>query len=475
MNRPIITHKIKTGLLVSLLALIFTVSFPSTSAQQNTQRADILTYIHSGWDTLSRSMTECKSVADLKVATAPILYLPAGMETPPSVAAMQQQCSLQVAHLPRPIHHMGDVRVSEIPKEGLLYLPNPYVVPGGRFNEMYGWDSYFIVLGLVKDGHAPLAKGMVENFFFEIENYGAVLNANRTYFFTRSQPPLLSSMIREVYEASSSNPTPDQNAWLKRAYTYAKRDHALWTSAPHQAGTTGLARYIDIGAGPVPEMADDSTYYPDVIRWLLAHPDVSTDYLIESSASPTAAETKALAERSCDIESSKVCASAIVDGRRLSRDFYSGDRAMRESGFDTSFRFGPFSGSTEEFAPVCLNSLLYKYEQDLAHFATILGLPAEAAHWNQVAAARKAAINRYLWHPAASHKSAMPDESGSQGSQAGGMFYDYNYVHGRPSSYNFITAFYPLWAGLATTQQAASMDADLKLFEHEGGLAMSDN
>ena len=138
----------------------------------------------------------------------------------------------EILHLPRKIGHMGDVSVSEIPVEGLLYLPNRYVVPGGRFNEMYGWDSYFIILGLVEDGHTGLAKGMVENFFFEIENYGAILNANRTYFFTRSQPPFLTSMIREVYEHPAGKPLP--KAWLARAYSYAQRDYALWTSPIHQ-------------------------------------------------------------------------------------------------------------------------------------------------------------------------------------------------------------------------------------------------
>ena len=237
---------------------------------------------------------------------------------------------------------MGDVRVAEIPVEGLLYLPNRYVVPGGRFNEMYGWDSYFIILGLVEDGKTELAKGMVENFFFEIENYGAILNANRTYYFTRSQPPFLSSMIREVYEHPTGKPLSKE--WLAKAYDYAQRDYALWTSAIHRAGDTGLARYRDIGEGPVPEMADDSTYYPDVIRWLLAHPDLHTDYLIEAPDNPTSEQAAELAKTSCDIATSKVCAQAHVDGHRLTSAFYRGDRAMRESGFDTTFRFGPFSG-----------------------------------------------------------------------------------------------------------------------------------
>jgi len=88
---------------------------------------------------------------------------------------------------------------------------------------------------------------MVENFFYEIEHYGAVLNANRTYFLTRSQPPLLSSMIRAVYEAEIAHDASPanlarQNQWLARAYSYARRDHDFWLGTIHRAGQTGLAR-----------------------------------------------------------------------------------------------------------------------------------------------------------------------------------------------------------------------------------------
>jgi alpha,alpha-trehalase len=424
---------------------------PSIDAASNTK---ILSYIHNSWDSLSRSMTDCKSLADPKVTTAPVLYLPADLATPTPVTAMQKLCKVEVRRLPRKITRMGDVKVSEIPKEGLLYLPNRYVVPGGRFNEMYGWDSYFIILGLVHDHRSGLARGMVENFFYEIENYGAILNANRTYFFTRSQPPFLTSMIREVFEHPDGKPLP--KVWLAKAYDYAQRDYALWTSPIHLAGDTGLARYKDIGEGPVPEMADDSDYYSHVIRWLLAHPDAHTGYLVDAPEHPTSAQAATLAKTSCDIAASKVCARAYVDGHRLSSAFYSGDRAMRESGFDTSFRFGPFSGSTDDYAPVCLNSLLYKYERDMAHFATLLGRTKEAAEWERRATTRRSAINKYLWNPTA------------------GMFYDYNFVTHQHSTYNYVTAFYPLWAGLASPQQAAAMEHHLSLFEHEGGLAMSD-
>jgi alpha,alpha-trehalase len=425
-----------------------------SQSQEATAEAKILGYIDSGWSSLSRSMTECKSLIDPKVTTAPVLYLPAGMPTPAAVTSAHQQCNVEIRQLPRTIRHMGDVRVAEIPVEGLLYLPNRYVVPGGRFNEMYGWDSYFIILGLVKSNRHELARGIVENFFFEIENYGAILNANRTYFFTRSQPPFLSSMIREVYEHPGGRPLT--KAWLARAYTYAQRDYELWTSPNHQAGETGLARYYDIGEGPVPEMADDSDYYPDVIRWLLAHPEVRTGYLINAPDELSASEASAFAKTSCDVATSKVCARAHVEGHRLSAAFYRGDRAMRESGFDTSFRFGPFSGSTEDYAPVCLNSLLYKYERDMEHFARLLSRPEEASQWNHRASARRDVINKYLWNAEQ------------------GMFFDYNFVTRSQSTYDYLTAFYPLWARLASKPQALALEHHLPLFEHDGGLAMSD-
>jgi alpha,alpha-trehalase len=343
---------------------------------------------------------------------------------------------------------------------------------------MYGWDSYFIILGLLEDEHRDLAKGMVENFFFEIEHYGSLLNANRTYYLTRSQPPLLSSMIREVYDADiSAKPEGyrQENAWLARAYGFAKKDHDLWLMPEHQAGSTGLARYHDLGEGPVPEMADDSTYYPDVIRWLLAHPAVKTDYLVNgpdlgvegksAGKSGGASDAKfggddaslaTLSKVSCDIRISEVCAHAHVGTHWLSRRFYEGDRAMRESGFDPSFRFGPFSGSTENYAPSCLNALLYKYELDLAWMASKLGKNSEAAEWKKQAAARRAAINRYLWNPAR------------------GLYFDYDYTTGKQSDYVYISTFYPLWAGAADDAQAKAVVEHSHSLIHPGGIAMSD-
>src|SRR5208282_6636844 len=303
------------------LLLLFTIS-GATWGQSSSQRGtagesltEILAYIHTGWDSLTRSTSSCAAVTDTKLSAAPVIYLPAGFEFPQELNRMQRDCQVKVAYLPQVIHQLGTTDVESIHPAGLLYLKNKYVVPGGRFNEMYGWDSYFIILGLLREGKFGLAHGMVENFFYEIEHYGGILNANRTYYFTRSQPPFLSSMIRAVYDAESSAGHKDQAAaWLPRAYGYASRDHALWMSDFHKAGDTGLARYFDLGEGPVEEMADDSTYYPDVIRWLLAHPEVKTDFLANGPDNPDAEAQSMLANLSCDPRFSHVCAHAHVDG-----------------------------------------------------------------------------------------------------------------------------------------------------------------
>jgi alpha,alpha-trehalase len=450
-------------LLCVALAVFQTSMAPAQDAvaDASPDSAATLRYIHAAWDTLTRSMADCNTLTDTKVTAAPVLYLPAEMPVPPEVNAVGEKCHVRIAALPRRIEKLGDVRPEELPAPGLLYLPYPYVVPGGRFNEMYGWDSFFILLGLEADHREALGKGIVDNFLFEIEHYGAVLNANRSYYLTRSQPPFLTSMIRAVYEdpASFAN-TPEGRTeahdWLERAYTLAEKDYSTWARPEHKAGSTGLARYFDYGSGPVPEMADDSTYYPDVIRWLAVHPHAGDEgFLVKASEHPDAAEAAKLKQTSCDVHASVVCMKAWAAGYRLSRDFYLGDRAMRESGFDTSFRFGPFDGATHHYAPVDLNSLLFRYERDLEHMALLLGKPRDALHWDRRAQARTAAMQRYLWRPKE------------------GVFADFDFVHAKPSSYAYITSLYPLWAGVATREEARQMVDKLSLFERPGGLSTS--
>src|SRR5215472_14539514 len=127
----------------------------------------ILGYIGKSWDTLTRSIEDCTTVVDPKLAENSVLYLPAEMKIPPSVVELENRCHIQVKKLPKKISGPGQVETTSLSPQGLLYLEHKYVVPGGRFNEMYGWDSYFIVRGLVRDGRVELARDMVENFLFE--------------------------------------------------------------------------------------------------------------------------------------------------------------------------------------------------------------------------------------------------------------------------------------------------------------------
>jgi alpha,alpha-trehalase len=449
----------RLGLLIFLAALAARgAQAPAPSAADSAQT---LAYIHASWDKLTRAATDCEALSDVKVKTTPVLYVPADAPIPADAAMVAQKCQAMVVALPKRIEKLGDVMPQELAAEGLLYLPHAYVVPGGRFNEMYGWDSFFIVLGLEADHREAVAKGMVDNFLYEVDHYGAVLNANRTYYLTRSQPPFLAEMIRTVYEDRQSFPgtaagRAEANAWLGQAYATAEKDYATWTRPEHKAGTTGLARYFDYGSGPVPEMADASPYYPDVIRALVEHPTPAGNaFLVKGAETPDAAEAARLKQTSCDVRASVVCLHAWYGGYRLSADFYKGDRATRESGFDTSDRLGPFSGAAHHYAPVCLNSLLYRYERDMAHIAHLLGKPEDALRWDRKANARAAAMQRYLWRPKE------------------GVFADYDFVHAKSSDYAFITSLYPLWAGVATREEANQMEAQLNLFERPGGLSTS--
>jgi alpha,alpha-trehalase len=414
-------------------------------------------YIDRAWTTLTRSVDDCSALKDDKVTTRPVLYLPADTPRTARIDEIAKRCKVDVRVLPKAIRRVGDLQPQSLPGQGLLYLPEPYVVPGGFFNEMYGWDSHFIILGLIADQRAALARDMVDNFLFQVQHYGGVLNANRTYYLTRSQPPFLAEMIRAVLdEPGSFRDKREADAWLAHAYPLVLRDYATWTRPEHRAGDTGLARYFDYGAGPVLEMRD-ADYLRGVIDWLLAHRDEDPGYLLNASERPDAAEAARLKTTSCDVQASKVCADAWSKGHRLTADYYLGDRAMRESGFDVNFHFGPFAGSTHHYAPVDLNSLLYRYELDLQQFAMRLAKADDAKRFGHAAAARKAAIDKFLWNAEA------------------GMYTDYDFVARKPATDPYITTFYPLWAGAASPQQAQALRGKLALFEHKGGLAMSRN
>ncbi|MGA9118865.1 MAG: trehalase family glycosidase [Bacteroidota bacterium] len=309
----------------------------------------------------------------------------------------------------------------------------PFVVPGGRFNEMYGWDSYFISLGLLEDGKVNLAKSMVDNFVYEIEQYGKILNANRTYYLTRSQPPFLTSMALAVYERLPQNAHSKQ--WLARAMEAAIHEYKdVWTNKDHET-SIGLSRYFDPGLGPPPEVEPGR------------YDAVFTAYAKRHNMTAQGFE--------------HAYQSGIIHDAELDK-FFTDDRSMRESGHDASYRL---LNDCAELATVDLNSLLYKIESDLAQtirsvFGGTLtlhdGTTERSAPWEARAKQRKQLLTKYLWN------------------EERGMFFDYDIVQRKQISYVSATTLFPLWARVATPKQAERLvRTALPLLAMPGGIVGS--
>ena len=401
-------------------------------AQVATRQAPvpILEYIKQTWHTLTRTSRDLASaVVDPKFPPPSDRRWPVYVSRQADIREIEGRLEHEMAPADRQKIELRQLPSNplSIRQQGLLYLPKPYVVPGGRFNEMYGWDSYFIQLGLLRDGEIGLAQDMADNFLYEIRNYGKVLNANRTYYLTRSQPPFLTQMVLGAFQR-----TKDRR-WLREALPAIEKYYRFWTTEPHLVRQTGLTRYFDLGDGSAPEVLaaerdrENRTHY-DLARAYYRTHEI-TDY-----------DVSEYYNRRTD---------------QLTSLFYKGDRSMRESGFDPSNRFGPFSVDIIHYNPVCLNSLLYLMEMQTAEITGLLGLEDEAQIWRRRGITRAERINRLLWNA------------------EDGLYYDYHFEHKRQRKYAFLTTFYPLWAGIATREQAARVVANLPKFEQPGGLQTS--
>jgi alpha,alpha-trehalase len=420
-------HRAASIVLAAALGAALYAQNPSPAAPPS---QSILEYIKQTWSVLTRSNRDlAKAAMDPKFQPLadgrwPV-YVARGDDLQAVEKGLREQMQpadfqkIEIQQLPE------DLR--SIRAQGLLYLPKPYVVPGGRFNEMYGWDSYFIQVGLLRDGELNLAKDMADNFRYEVREYGKVLNANRTYYLTRSQPPFLTQMLVGVYQK-----TQDRK-WLEDSVPLLEAYYAFWTREPHLTAETGLSRYFDLGEGHAPEVvsaernAAGRTHYDLVKEYFKTHE--ITDY-----------DVNQYYDRKTD---------------ELSMSFYKGDRSMRESGFDPSNRFGPFNIDIIHYDPVCLNSLLYLMETQTADILHTLGREADVTVWRKRAQDRAERMNRLMWDA------------------KDGLYYDYDFVHHRVRHYPFLTTFYPLWAGIATKEQAARVKENLPLFEKAGGLQTS--
>ena len=422
-----IPDSVKRRLALVSLAVLAAASLPAQAALRQ-KSAAILDYIDRTWSVLTRSNR------DLAVA-APDPKFPSTSPWPLYISRTEnlERIEKQLREQMKP-EDFRKIRLRVLPEDpttltdgGLLYLPRPYVVPGGRFNEMYGWDSYFIQVGLLRDHKLALARDLADNFLYEIREYGKILNANRTYYLTRSQPPFLTQMLLAVYDR-----TKDRDL-LAAAVPPIEKYYRYWIVEPHLTPETGLSRYWDTGDTPAPESvsaerdAQGRTHYDLVKEYFRGHK--VSDYDVNEYYD---AKTN-----------------------RLTPLFYRADRSMRESGFDPSNRFGPFSADILHYDPVCLNSLLYIMETQTARIMDILNRESDGAVWRKRATDRAAKINRLMW-----------DEKD-------GLYYDYNFVHKRVRRYPFLTTFYPLWAGIAGKEQAAQVVRNLSKFERPGGLQTS--
>lgn len=386
----------------------------------------LLAYIKTGWQTLTRGNDDLLAAAKDDKHPRVDGKWPVYVADTESVVAVRQAVEAQLPAEERAHVRIVPLHQRQAGEHGILYLPNPYVVPGGRFNEMYAWDSYFIVLGLLRDGEVTLAKGMVDNALYEIVHYGTFLNANRSYYLTRSQPPNLTSMVLAVYEKTQDD------AWLRAAIPLLDRYYAYWTNGVHQT-KTGLSRYYDRGQGPAPEVvygevdAHGQGAYARIRAYFRGH--TVTDYNV----------------------------ARFYDrrGDKLTPAFYLGDRSMRESGFDPSRRFGAFNADVTSYNPVCLNTLLYVMEGHMAALYAAIGDHQQQDAYIRRGQARAEQMAKLLWDEAA------------------GQYFDYNYVTKKRRNYPFATTFYPLWAGLATPHQAARVAAQLSRFIGPGGLRTS--
>jgi alpha,alpha-trehalase len=298
----------------------------------------------------------------------------------------------------------------------------PFVVPGGRFNEMYGWDSYFEAIGLLCDGKVHLAKAMADNFQYQIEHYGKILNANRSYYLTRTQPPFYTSLISEIFKI-----TNDKD-WLEsHLKTAIKEYETVWMVEGKRLTNNGLNRYFAEGIGIPPETEEGH---------------------FDAILSAYAKEYNTTVEDFVDKYQSGEIKVPKLD------TYFLHDRSLRESGHDTSWRL---DDCCADLNTVDLNSLLYKYETDFAHLTDTCfhGIfnGYESVHWKKVAAERIERMYHFMWN------------------EEKGQFFDYNFKTDTQTHFESASNYFPLWAGAKPKDTKLMVNALMSQLKEKGGIA----
>jgi alpha,alpha-trehalase len=285
------------------------------------------------------------------------------------------------------------------PYSSLLTLPKPYVVPGGRFRELYYWDSYFTMLGLKESGRGDLLADMVDDFAHLIDAYGHVPNGTRSYYLSRSQPPFFFAMVGLLSGDASA---------IAKYLPQLRREHEYWME-----GEKGLRP--GHSHRRVVAMADGSLlnrYWDDL--------DTPRDEAYRE-----------------DEELGRA-------GRGSAALLYRNIRAGAESGWDFGSRWFADGHSrasmiTTEIIPVDLNSLLFGLENAIRAGCERSGDAACVREYRGRAAARRRAVDKYLWEPQR------------------GTYLDYRWTEKRRLPALSAAALYPLFMSLAGPSQAAAV------------------
>ncbi|MBN8578697.1 MAG: alpha,alpha-trehalase TreF [Cytophagales bacterium] len=297
----------------------------------------------------------------------------------------------------------------------LIALPHPYIVPGGRFREIYYWDSYFTMLGLRVSSRTDLIQYMVDNFAYLIDTIGYVPNGNRTYYLGRSQPPFFSLMVTLLAELKKNT--------LSKYIPQLEKEYRFWMRGSSELSESKVALHR------VVRMPDGN---------------ILNRYWDESdSARPESYK-----------EDMELARHAVQQPETLYRHL----RAGAESGWDFSSRWfkdeNRFSSiHTTEIIPVDLNCLLYHLEKTLTDAFQESGNKTQAAHYLQLASSRKNAIRKYCWNATEQ------------------FFFDYDFVAQQQKQALTLAAVYPLYVEVATPEQALGVEDLLRQqFLKPGGL-----
>lgn len=306
-------------------------------------------------------------------------------------------------------------RQPEDSKNSLISLPHPYIVPGGRFREIYYWDSYFTMLGLQVSGRIGMIQSMVDNFSYLIDEVGYIPNGNRTYYIGRSQPPFYACMVNLLSEEKGKNILVDYLSQLEKEYSF-------WMKGSEELNTRSLS-----------------------VHRVALLPDGSIlNHYWDESDTPRPESYKE------DVELAHKSKDKKVMYRHL--------RAGAESGWDFSSRWfrnvTDFSSiHTTEIIPVDLNCLLLYLEQTISETYRLSNNNAASEKYKIAANKRKIAIEKYCWN------------------KEQGFYFDYDYVAGMQKESFTLAGLYPLFFQIATQLQADGVAAKLhENFLYPGGL-----